>query len=319
MKDRRSFIKTSVAVSAGVILAGTHNLIAGTIPNVAEVNRGKKVHIFSKNLQWLEYPEMAEIARQIGFDGIDLTVRPKGHVLPERVSSDLPKAVQAIRNSGLIADRITTAIIDPDDPFTLPILETAAKLGVKNYRMGWIEYDQSKTIRENLRMINQKLVKLAAINQKLGLTGAYQNHTGISVGGAVWDLALMLDGINPNYLGIRYDIRHATATGGPSWPIGLKYISEKINSLDLKDCIWEKSNGNWQPVSVPIGTGMVDFKQYFKLINELNILGDYTIHFEYDLGGADLGTRNLTVAPEVVISAMKRDLSIVRNWIYVSL
>lgn len=313
MKTRRSFIKSATAVSTGLVLAGTQNLIAGNVLNVVQANQARKVHVFSKHLQWLDYPEMAATAKQIGFDGIDLTVRPKGHVLPERVVSDLPKAIQAIRNSGLIADRITTAITDPDDQFTLPILETAAKLGIKNYRTGWIEYDPSKSIRENLKLINQKLIKLAAINKKLGIRGAYQNHAGETVGGAVWDMGLMLEGIDPEDLGIRYDIRHATAAGGPSWPVGLKYVAEKINSLDLKDFIWEKQNGNWELVTVPIGTGMVDFERYFNLIQELHISGDYTMHFEYDLGGADLGTFKLTVAPEVVISAMKRDLSFVRN------
>ena len=44
-----------------------------------------KIHIFSKHLQFLIYKDMAEAAAEMGFDGIDLTVRPNGHVLPERV------------------------------------------------------------------------------------------------------------------------------------------------------------------------------------------------------------------------------------------
>jgi hypothetical protein len=33
---------------------------------------------------------MAKAATEIGFDGVDLTVRPKGHVLPDNVEKDLP-------------------------------------------------------------------------------------------------------------------------------------------------------------------------------------------------------------------------------------
>lgn len=315
MKTRRSFIKSTVAVSTGVFLVGTQNLMAGNILKDVQANRERKVHLFSKHLQWLDYPGMAETARQMGFDGIDLTVRPNGHVLPERVSSDLPKAIQAIRKSGLIADRITTAITDPDDPFTHSILGTAAGLGVKNYRMGWFDYDQTISIKENLHRLNQKLVKLAALNKRFGMKGAYQNHASELVGGSVWDMGIMLEGIDPENLGIRYDIRHATIAGGPSWPVGLKYLADKINSLDLKDFIWEKIDGTWQPVNVPIGEGIVDFDRYFKIIDEQKITGDFTMHFEYELGGADLGASKLTVAPEVVISAMKRDLSVFKSWI----
>jgi L-ribulose-5-phosphate 3-epimerase len=41
-----------------------------------------KICVFSKHLQWTDVKEAAAIARDIGFDGVDLTVRPGGHVLP---------------------------------------------------------------------------------------------------------------------------------------------------------------------------------------------------------------------------------------------
>ena len=53
-----------------------------------------KIYLFSKHLQFLDYEEM-------GFDGIDLTVRPKGHVLPLNVEKDLPKATNAANKVGL--------------------------------------------------------------------------------------------------------------------------------------------------------------------------------------------------------------------------
>lgn len=55
-----------------------------------------KIHIFSKHLQFLNYQDMAEAAAEIGFDGVDLAVRPGGHVVPEKVGNDLPKAVKAL-------------------------------------------------------------------------------------------------------------------------------------------------------------------------------------------------------------------------------
>lgn len=314
MKSRRSFIKSVSAFSAGVVLTGSPKLFAQHVKPAPSVVSERKIHLFSKHMQWLNYSEMAATAKQIGFDGIDLTVRPNGHVLPENVDTDLPKAVEAIRKSGLIVDRITTAIIDPDDPFTIPVLRKASELGIKNYRMGWFSYDPSFSIKEYLRVINGKLQRLATLNKQFEIKGAYQNHAGEGVGGAVWDMGLMLEGIDPGYMGIRYDIRHATIAGGLSWPVGLQFLADKINSFDLKDCIWEKTDGKWQPATVPLGTGMVDFDRYFKIIKQQNIAGDFTLHFEYELGGADTGAFKLTVPPEVVLSAMKRDLSVLKGW-----
>ncbi len=55
-----------------------------------------------------------------GFRAVDLTVRPDGHVLPERVEDDLPRAVETLRRSGLTVPMITTAITDANDPLDAP-------------------------------------------------------------------------------------------------------------------------------------------------------------------------------------------------------
>lgn len=290
-------------------------MASGILPSFAKAsvlsemkNRSSKVYIFSKHLQWLDYAGMAKTARQIGFDGIDLTVRPKGHVLPERVKEDLPKALEAIKREGLLADRMTTAITDPEDALTIEVLETAAKAGIKNYRLGWLAYKPSLSVEGNIQELNKKLKKLAQLNKELGLTAAYQNHSGEMVGGPVWDIGLMLEGIDPEWLGIRYDVRHATVEGGTSWPLGMKFVAGKINSFDIKDFIWQKDQNKWKPFNVPLGEGMVDFTRYFELIKEYNIKGDYTLHLEYPLGGADKGKTELTCEPEEVIAAMQNDL-----------
>lgn len=310
MKTRRSFLKIASLATTATI-TGLNPLFA---VNPAFSTSAKKVYVFSKHLQWLSYEEMAKTAREISFDGIDLTVRPKGHVLPENVKEDLPKAVAAIKNAGLLADRMTTAITDADDGLTIDILETAAKHGVKNYRLGWLAYDRAISIEKNIANFNAKLKRLAELNKDLGLTAAYQNHAGEMAGGPVWDMGMMLDGIDPNFVGARYDVRHATVEGGKSWPLGMKFLADKINSFDIKDFIWKKTEGEWQPENVPLGDGMVDFKRYFQIINEQAIKGDFTLHLEYPIGGAEHGTSKLTCSPETVIAAMKKDLNTIRNY-----
>ena len=91
-QSRRSFIKKTAKVAGVLPLAMTP--INGLAMPVTEDNLN--ISVFSKHLQFLDYQDMANMAAQIGFDGVDLTVRPKGHVLPERVNQDLPKAIDAI-------------------------------------------------------------------------------------------------------------------------------------------------------------------------------------------------------------------------------
>jgi sugar phosphate isomerase/epimerase len=311
MNSRRSFIKVSSLASVGT-LTGLAPVL-GMNPLVS--NGTRKVYVFSKHLQWLDYEEMAATSKKIGFDGIDLTVRPNGHVLPENVKKDLPKAIKAIKNNGLLADRMTIAATDPDDSITIDILETASKEGVTNYRMGWFAYNPSISVQKNIDNFRTKLLKFEKLNKDLGLVGDYQNHAGEMAGSPVWDMGLMLDGVNSDFVGIRYDIRHATVEGGTSWPLGLKFLANKINSFDVKDFIWKEINGKWKPYNVPIGEGMVDFDRYFNMLKELNIEGDFTLHLEYPLGGAENGKYELTCVPEKVISAMKQDLTALKKWI----
>ena len=72
--------------------------------------------MFSKMLGEFPVAEAARRIKGLGFEGVDLTVRPGGHVLPERVATDLPEAVKAIRGEGLSVPMITTAITRAGDP-----------------------------------------------------------------------------------------------------------------------------------------------------------------------------------------------------------
>ena len=47
--------------------------------------------MFSKHLAPLSIERAADVIRELGFDGVDLTVRPAGHVLPEDVTAGLPR------------------------------------------------------------------------------------------------------------------------------------------------------------------------------------------------------------------------------------
>src|SRR4030095_3915600 len=94
--SRRSFMKNTM-------LTGTLLPLYGNAFSMFNNNTDTrlKIHIFSKHLQFLNYEDMADAAAEMGFDGVDLTVRPNGHVLPERVESDLPKAAEAMHKYGL--------------------------------------------------------------------------------------------------------------------------------------------------------------------------------------------------------------------------
>ena len=314
---RRRFIGS--AVSAGALLASADinaytDSTGGEFRNAGLADQDAfKLSVFSKCMHWLDYSEMAKVVSELGFQGIDLTVRPEGHVLPERVEQDLPEAINIFKKHGLNVFMITTAITDADDVATEKILRVASSLGVRHYRMGWMTYNENQSIEENLVSIEKRLRELAKLNAKYKITGEYQNHAGMYFGAPIWDLNTVLQKINSPWLGSQYDVLHAAVEGSNSWPIGLKLISPFIKSIDIKDFVWQSENGEWSPKYVPIGEGLVDYGKYLKLIKQLSIRVPISIHYEFPMGGAEHGAKTISIAKDEAIGMMKKDLNKVRE------
>lgn len=308
--SRRKFIKNVTAAGTVVTMTGL------SLPDLKAQGKNavnRPICIFSKHLQWLNYDEMADVCAKIGFDGVDLTVRPGGHVLPENVTVDLVQAKKAVDRAGLAMPMITTAITDPDDPVTKKILQTARDCGIKYYRMGYLHYKKEMAVDTCLEQYKPLLADLARLNEICKIHGAYQNHAGTNIGAPVWDLWLLMRDLNPDWIGCQYDIRHATVEGANSWPIALNLLHSYIRCMVIKDFKWANIDGDWRIENVPVGEGMVDFRRYFLMLKELNITGPISLHYEYPVLTESDNRLSLTDKKKKTIEIMKRDLIKVRK------
>lgn len=273
-----------------------------------------QICIFSKHLQWLDYAEMAEAAAELNFDGIDLTVRPGGHVLPDNVERDLPSAVKAVRSAGLDVLTMTTAINDPDDPATEKILGTASDLGIRFYRTGYFRYEDDLSVDSAIDEVHRKMEGLARLNARYEIRGNYQNHAGTGYFGAsLWDLREVLNKIGSDHLGSQFDIRHAVVEGAFSWAIDFRALSDYVQTAVAKDFYWKLEGDKWDVINCPLGEGVVDFPAYLKLLRVSGFSGPFSLHLEYPLGGAESGRRELSSGSDQVLTAMRRDLGLLRR------
>lgn len=308
--ERRNFIKTTGLSAAGISLARTG--FAGSVFSAESVKQ--PICAFTKCLQFLNFYQIAEVLARLGFDGADITLRPGGQIEPENTKSELPKAVKTMEKAGIGIPMMVTAIVDADDKLSVETLKVAADSGIKYYRMGWLGYDFSRSIQQNLDTYKSQFEKLAKLNEKLGIHGGYQNHSGLHVGAPVWDLYELLKEVDPKYLGVQYDIRHATTEGGYSWLLGMKRIEPWIRTICIKDFLWSKDEkGEWKHENVMLGEGMVKFDEFLKEYATLKVEAPISMHFEYDLGGAENGKKEITMEPEKIYSMMKTDLDWLRK------
>jgi sugar phosphate isomerase/epimerase len=296
------------------------DLLAGSLSAATaapDEKQAMQVCIFSKHLQWLSVPDAAGLAAEIGFDGIDLTVREDGHVLPARAADDLPKAVEAVRKAGLDVPMITAGIVDVRSPHAEKVLATARALGIRRYRWGGFRFAPSRPIPEQLAECQARARDLAALNRQYGICAMYHTHSGAGeVGASIWDLYLILKDLDTNAVAVNYDIGHATVEGGlGGWIHSTRLTLPMMRGAAVKDFLWEKAaNGKWRPAWCPIGHGMVQLAPFFAMLRQGGFSGPVQLHFEYEtLGGADKGRPNLTIGRKAFVKMVRGDLHRVRD------
>jgi L-ribulose-5-phosphate 3-epimerase len=282
---------------------------AGTPGRTEEpaVEGGRRFCFFSKHLPDLNVSDLASAVIDMGYDGIDLTVRPGGHVLPERVTDDLPRALDAIRAKGTSMAMITTALVSASEPTARPILQAAGRAGVKLVKPGYWKY-ALKDVRAEVAGMARDVAALATLAREHGVELGVHNHTGY-IGASIWDLAPHIDTLDARTVGYYFDPRHAVVEGGGvGWKTATLLVAPRLKMIAVKDFYWEKQDRTWRAKSCPMGEGMVDWPWFASTIVASKFAGPISVHFEYEIPGATKADvqRN-------TIAAGKRDLAFIRE------
>lgn len=253
---------------------------AAAAPLAAETPaRRSPICFFSKHLPELKYDELAKWLHDAGFDGVDLTVRAGGHVLPERAAQDLPRAAEAIRAQGLEVPMITTELTSAADPSARPILSTAAQLKIPFFKLGYWRYGNN--VLADVKKAAADVRALVELAKEYGITAGFHNHPRY-VGLAGWDGRQVVEDLDPKWIGYYYDANNATEEGAVmGWEVTLRLALPRLKMAAFKDFYWSKVNGKWTSVACPLGEGMVNWTKLFPLISGAHYTGPISIHQEY--------------------------------------
>jgi sugar phosphate isomerase/epimerase len=240
----------------------------------------------------------------VGWDGIEIPVRAKGQIEPERAPDDLPRFAETLRKQNRDIHLVATDITSLKTPHAETVLRTMSKLGIKRLRLGHILYLENQSPSERLKEIAPDLKEIASACKDLGLQAGVQNHSGARyVGAPVWDAFSIIQSLDPRHIGFCFDIGHATVEGGLSWPIEARLAEPFYSTVVVKDFVWKKEGQTWKDAWCPLGQGMVS-RTFFDRLKKTEYRGPISQHFEYQVGEG----------PEMLAN-LRHDLQVLKEWL----
>jgi len=266
--------------------------------------------LFSKHLPELGWSDVGRAVKDAGFDGVDLTVRPNGHVLSERAADDLPRAIEAITSQGVQVPMITTDLTSATTPVAKPLLQAAARNGVRYFKTGYWRYSSSADVRAQVAAAGEALAGLAALARDCGIELGFHNHAAY-IGAALWDIAPAIDRLDARWAGYYFDPRHAVAEGGGgAWKAATHLVLPRLKMVALKDFFWQKTAKGWVIEDCPLGEGQVDWVWIGTALRDARFTGPISVHLEYDIPGSTPEERTRRT-----LEAAKRDLAFARRFL----
>lgn len=244
--------------------------------------------LFTDNLSSLSITEVCKEAKQAGFDGLDLTLRPGGHVPPENAEMGLAEAKRIADEVGVSIPMVTTAVTDVDNPHAEQIFASAAHYGARRLKLGYWHYEPFGTIRKQLGAARGRLERLAKLGEKYHVLPCVHCHSGrvLANGGPM--LYLILKDFEPGKVGAYVDPMHMTAEGGiAGWEMGLDLLAPWIALVGVKNFRWKESGrdpkgqAKFSAEYVPLQDGQAPLPEFMGYLKALKYDGVVSLHSEY--------------------------------------
>lgn len=297
--ERRDFLLKGAAAVAGTGLANANH-------------HGKKAHspviLFEKPIQKLSYDRIGEELAKMGLNGIEATIRGKGHIEPENAEKEVPKMVADLAKNDQKAYIAATHVgeVTPESEKFLKVLKAN---GITKYRMNYYRYDLKGDMLQQVEDFAKKARELAAFNRENGMQAIYQLHSGAKLlGGMSWDLALLLKDIDPKEIGVGFDLRHVRTDSGLSFRSATQVLRKHIQAIYVKDAVWSGERSN-KLKNVPLDTGFVD-KETFDNARSGQKSMPISLHMEW-------GKTQLYPLAEVeeALAFIARDAKTLKSWL----
>lgn len=257
--------------------------------------------VFVKPWKALSLQELGAHVRRLGFEWIELPVRPGFPCRPETITTDLPKAVEILGAEGVHILNITADM--PLDDERMYAACAAAGITLNRVMFHCRERNYWEAEAEARRKLDSAVKLCERYNVRIGV----QNHVGGFVGVHEFGLYHLLQGYDPRYFGAIWDAAH-NALEGMAPELALDVIGERLMIVNLKNAFWQRVTGpeaavaEWKVYWTSGRQGRASWPRVAAKLRQIRYTGPICLTAEYsDAGSVDrLIAEDLAFAQEVL-------------------
>jgi sugar phosphate isomerase/epimerase len=245
--------------------------------------------VFTKPWQEETLEELGKLVKRLGFDGVELAVRPGYQVVPERVDTDLKEAVKILGDQGVIIG----SIAGPTDRRTIaacgeceiPIIRICQGIDLN---VGYME---------SVTRIRKEYDALVPYLQEAGVAIGVQNHCGNMIASAIGTMHL-IEQYDPQVVCAVYDPAHS-AVDGETEEMGLDIVWSHLRLFNFKSASHRRTNritaeeAEWEILWTTARHSGYSWRKMVSLLQQRGYTGDICLPAEYSKssgGGQMMGS-----------------------------
>jgi sugar phosphate isomerase/epimerase len=238
--------------------------------------KGIVFSVFTKPWKTPSVPELGRFVKDLGFDAIELPVRPGYQVQPENVARDLPVAARQLAAEGV-------QIASVAGPADEPTIAACAAAGVPVIRV-MVPIAPEGYMATEARVQREYDALLPAL-ERYGVRLGVQNHCDRFVANAM-GLRHLLEKYAPQHIAAVWDAAH-NALQGEDPELALDIVWSHLCMVNLKNAFWRPTTGpeaesmQWRPYWTSGRQGLASWPRVVAELTRRNYQGVVCLTAEY--------------------------------------
>jgi len=234
--------------------------------------------VFTKPWKDKTIPVLGEFVRDLGFDGIELPVRPGFQVEPENIEKDLPRAARELADFGIKI----YSIAGPTDERTIA---ACGEAGVPIIRV-CVGIDMSRGYMATIDELRRSYETLVPHLDRHGVAIGIQNHCDLCIGSAL-GVIHAIEPFEPKHVCAVLDMAHCGLDGEPeemaidiAWPY-LAIVNLK-NAIRRRTTKPQAKTADWEIHWTAGSQGFASWSRTAEILKQRDYTGPVCLTAEYD-------------------------------------